>query len=770
MVNGDAGPSFFPGELWSEASGTFVDGPSGTSSSWTNDDWLNTAGDTAAKVNLYFSGSNHWLISPDFDLSAGNYFLNLDAGVTAWNGTGTSAMGSDDQVDLLLSPDAGVSWTSLYTWNASNTPSNLGTALPTIDLSPFTGVVRFAILASDGTVNDTEDYDFFIDNFSIAGPACSDVSVTDTQVACESFTWSDGNTYTPNNYNTCTSISAQTPGLFTNGPNATWTNVYTACVLGDGNNGAPQTLEINVCSLPAGGANYRVVKTVANGNFFNGAAQPLTLGLNTINVAGVTFDRTVKFQFSDGAVEFDALSLNGNSVYSSIPTQLLTTVDGCDSLVTLDLTFVNNAVSVTDVVTACDSYTWSDGITYDASNYISCTSIASETPGLFATGPNATWTNVYTACVLGDGNNGAAQTLEINVCSLPVGGANYRVVKTVANGNFFNGPAQPLSVGLNTINVAGVTFDRTVKFQFGSDAVEFDALSLNGNAVYSGAPQQLLTTSTGCDSLVTLDLTFISSSSATDVISACDSYTWIDGTEYTASNNTATFVIPNAAGCDSTITLDLTILSSSTSEDIQTTCDTFTWIDGNTYTESNNTATFTVPNAAGCDSTITLNLTVNTVNSGVTVVDDLTLQSDETTAGAEYQWLDCADNFAPIAGETSSTFTTQISGEYAVQVTLNGCTEISDCFIITNTLGFDELGNGFNVDLFPNPTLGSVTFNIQGVKQLDMELYDLQGKLLMHQNGIWDQDQISLEALVPGSYIIKLRSEYGNREIRIVKQ
>ena len=610
----------------------------------------------------------------------------------------------------------------------------------------------------------------FIDNFSIAGPACSDVSVTDTQVACESFTWSDGNTYTPNNYNTCTSISAQTRGLFTNGPNATWTNVYTACVLGDGNNGAPQTLEINVCSLPAGGANYRVVKTVANGNFFNGAAQPLTLGLNTINVAGVTFDRTVKFQFSDGAVEFDALSLNGNSVYSSIPTQLLTTVDGCDSLVTLDLTFVNNAVSVTDVVTACDSYTWSDGITYDASNYISCTSIASETPGLFATGPNATWTNVYTACVLGDGNNGAAQTLEINVCSLPAGGANYRVVKTVANGNFFNGPAQPLSVGLNTINVAGVTFDRTVKFQFGSDAVEFDALSLNGNAVYSGAPQQLLTTSTGCDSLVTLDLTFISSSSATDVISACDSYTWIDGTEYTASNNTATFVIPNAAGCDSTITLDLTILSSSTSEDIQTTCDTFTWIDGNTYTESNNTATFTVPNAAGCDSTITLNLTVNTVNSGVTVVDDLTLQSDETTAGAEYQWLDCADNFAPIAGETSSTFTTQISGEYAVQVTLNGCTEISDCFIITNTLGFDELGNGFNVDLFPNPTLGSVTFNIQGVKQLDMELYDLQGKLLMHQNGIWDQDQISLEALVPGSYIIKLRSEYGNREIRIVKQ
>ena len=178
--------------------------------------------------------------------------------------------------------------------------------------------------------------------------------------------------------------------MFTNGPNATWTNVYTACVLGDGNNGAPQTLEIKVCSLPAGGANYRVVKTVANGNFFNGAAQPLTLGLNTINVAGVTFDRTVKFQFSDGAVEFDALSLNGNSVYSSIPTQLLT-VDGCDSLVTLDLTFVNNAVSVTDV-TACDSYTWSDGITYDAIIIFHAHPLPLK-PRIVCNWTNATWTN-----------------------------------------------------------------------------------------------------------------------------------------------------------------------------------------------------------------------------------------------------------------------------------------------------------------------------------------------------------------------------------------
>ncbi len=46
----------------------------------------------------------------------------------------------------------------------------------------------------------------------------------------------------------------------------------------------------------------------------------------------------------------------------------------------------------------------------------------------------------------------------------------------------------------------------------------------------------------------------------TDVVSACQPYTWIDGNTYTASNNTATHLLPGAAfnGCDSLVTLNLT--------------------------------------------------------------------------------------------------------------------------------------------------------------------------------------------------------------------
>ena len=309
------------------------------------------------------------------------------------------------------------------------------------------------------------------------------------------------------------------------------------------------------------------------------------------------------------------LSSNGNTVYEST-TQTLTNQSGCDTLIILDLIFDGNPASSTEVISACNSYTWSNGITYTESNYIATTTIEAQTPNLFtiANVPDtSSWTNVYTACTIGDGNNGVQQTLEINITSLPIEGANYRVVKSVSNGNFNIGEAQPLLLGNNNINVNAVENpwgDRIVKFQFSSNAVEFDEISLNGNLDYSGIPFQVLTTNAGCDSTIILDLSFYSNSSVTDLIEACDSYTWIDGNTYTSSNNTATYTLINSVGCDSIISLDLTINESSTGTDTQTAVDSYTWIDGITYTMSNNTATYILTNNNNCDSVVFLNLTI----------------------------------------------------------------------------------------------------------------------------------------------------------------
>ena len=107
-----------------------------------------------------------------------------------------------------------------------------------------------------------------------------------------------------------------------------------------------------------------------------------------------------------------------------------------------------------------------------------------------------------------------------------------------------------------------------------------------------------LTNSVGCDSIVTLNLTILNSSTGTDNQTHCDNFIWIDGNTYTTSKNTATHTLTNSV-IDSIVTLNLTILNSSTGTDNQTHCDNFTWIDGNTYTTSNNTATYIFTNSVG---------------------------------------------------------------------------------------------------------------------------------------------------------------------------
>lgn len=103
-------------------------------------------------------------------------------------------------------------------------------------------------------------------------------------------------------------------------------------------------------------------------------------------------------------------------------------------------------------------------------------------------GPNETWKWKIPLALTADGaSSQGSKTLDIKITSLgATDSANYRIVKTVANGNWFNGNAQALSVGENSITVAGVAFDRTVIIQFSADDIEFETMSVNSNSVYNG--------------------------------------------------------------------------------------------------------------------------------------------------------------------------------------------------------------------------------------------------------------------------------------------
>ncbi len=159
--------STYPGDGWSEATGPYGT-PSGTSSGFTSDDFINDSGHvngTSAKINIFGTTRDEYLISPTFDLSGGTYYLNFDIGLTVWNGTTAVNLGVDDYVAFLVTQDGGSNWTELLRWDSNSSISELGEAISEITLSGYGAAVQFAFYAYSDTSN--EDNDFFIDNFEI---------------------------------------------------------------------------------------------------------------------------------------------------------------------------------------------------------------------------------------------------------------------------------------------------------------------------------------------------------------------------------------------------------------------------------------------------------------------------------------------------------------------------------------------------------------------------------------------------------------------------
>jgi hypothetical protein len=104
-----------------------------------------------------------------------------------------------------------------------------------------------------------------------------------------------------------------------------------------------------------------------------------------------------------------------------------------------------------------------------------------------------------------------------------------------------------------------------------------------------------------------IDITVLNPSNSSLSVSECGSYFAPNGTQYTSSGQYQS-IIPNAAGCDSTININLTINPEFSVTDTVFACQNYTWIDGVTYNASNYSASYTLATSSGCDSIIYLNL------------------------------------------------------------------------------------------------------------------------------------------------------------------
>lgn len=248
-----------------------------------------------------------------------------------------------------------------------------------------------------------------------------------------------------------------------------------------------------------------------------------------------------------------------------------------------------------------------------------------------------------------------------------------------------------------------------------------------------------------------------------ELVTQCDSYTWnTNGQTYTQSG-LYTEVLSNQNGCDSTVTLNLTITNSNSNSEIVTECDSYIWsADGQTYTQSGQ-YTAVLTNVAGCDSTVTLDLTINLTPDNSITQNGASLTA--TQIGATYQWIDC-DNFnAPITGEVNQVFFPSSTGNYAVEVTIGDCSSTSVCQLVDFT-GIDEIESLISV--YPNPTKDEVTLSI-GAELLGkgFVLTDNAGRIILTDTFKSAEQKVNLSVFDNGVYYIRTDTE---SLVKIIKQ
>jgi hypothetical protein len=403
---------------------------------------------------------------------------------------------------------------------------------------------------------------------------------------------------------------------------------------------------------------------------------------NYTEVTGTPFDGlvlpSIAFADVDGDNDQDVFVSGANAVYARITKIYENTPAPAEE---------------TEVITACESYTWRDQVTYTSS-----------TSGETFTVPNAA-------------ANGADSIYTLDLTIL-----------------------EP-TTGDTTAAVCG--------------SFEWYGTTYTSSAT----PTQTFVAANGCDSVVTLDLTINQPNTGDTTATVCGSFEWY-GTTYTSSS-TPTHTLTNVNGCDSVVTLNLTINTVAAGTDVVTACDSHDWIDGNTYNSSNNTATHTIVGGAenGCDSIVSLNLTIVDSPTPTITQNGTTL---EAPAGFDsYQWYD--DNGA-ITGATSESYSPMASGNYYCIAEDNGCTGQSNTILYMPT-GVGSI-SAENLKVYPNPAKDVLYIRTGDMAVEHVRMLDVTGKEVARFGA--NVKQLDVSTYEGGMYVLEVTSTEGRALTRIL--
>ena len=287
----------------------------------------------------------------------------------------------------------------------------------------------------------------------------------------------------------------------------------------------------------------------------------------------------------NGSYDFNGTTLTEAGTY----VDTLTTIHGCDSIITLTLNIYPENVTVLSD-TACVTYTWNNETYTETGEYIQ-----------HFTDVNGCDSTVTLNLVIN-----TADTMEISDTACVT--YTWNDVTYTTSGDYsqsfqnVNGCDSTVTLHLviNTADTVEISEAACLTYTWNDETY-----------TESGDYTQNFLNVNGCDSTVTLHLTIHSADNTEFAEVACVSYTWNDST-YTQSGDYIQY-FQNVNGCDSTVTLHLVINPADNTEFEEVACVSYTWNDS-TYTQSGDYIQH-FQNVNGCDSTVTLHLTINPANN-----------------------------------------------------------------------------------------------------------------------------------------------------------
>jgi hypothetical protein len=140
-----------------------------------------------------------------------------------------------------------------------------------------------------------------------------------------------------------------------------------------------------------------------------------------------------------------------------------------------------------------------------------------------------------------------------------------------------------------------------------------------------------------------------------------------------------------------------------------------------------------------------------------------------TLDGATYQWVDCSIGNEPIQGATEQVFVPLANGDYAVIVTMDGCSALSECFSILS-VGTTTRTVQRSLLVHPNPTSDRVWIDVpEELKGQRFMLYDATGRVAAQGLLNAERSELNMDHLAPGPYLLSPLEAGEFVPVRILK-